>query len=143
MKGIEPSQGKETLGVFLAPDGNNSHTKAALENKAKQWRDRIRAGHLAPSLSWHAANTTILKSLEYPLPALALSFDKCNKIMKIVKQGLLNKSRISTSMPNSALYGPKAEGGLQLNHLFITQGLMHLEKFHKYINSSTITGKLI
>ena len=137
LKGIEPPQGKETLGVFLGPDRNNTHAKAALENKAKQWRDRIRAGHLAPSLSWHAANTTILKSfLEYPLPVLTLSFDECNKIMKIVKQGLLNKARISTSMPNSALYGPKAEGGLQLDHLYITQGLMHLEKFHKFTSLS-------
>ena len=70
-----------------------------------------------------------MKSLKYQLPALILSFDDCNKIMKNVKQGLLNSSHISISIPFSALYGPKDEGGLQRNHLYLTQGLMHLEKF--------------
>ena len=47
----EAYTGKETLGVFLTPDGNNNHAKKALETKAKQWRDNLRAGHLNPSLA--------------------------------------------------------------------------------------------
>ena len=77
------------------------------------------------------------------MPALTLTFDECNKIMTIVKKGLLNSSRISTSLPSSTLYGPKAEGGLELNHLYLTQGLMHIEKFYRFLNTNTITGKLI
>ena len=84
-----------------------------------------------------------MKTLEYPLPALNMYFDECNKLMKIVKQGLLAKARISKSRPSSALYGPIAEGGLNLHHLYITQGLKHLEKLTQYLSSSTITGKLI
>ena len=100
----ESSTGKGTLGVFLAPDGNNTQARKALEAKAKQWRDNLRAGHLNPSLVWHAANTTIMKSLEFPLPALTMTYDECNRIMKIVtKQGLLNKSRVSVLIPSSAL----------------------------------------
>ena len=139
----EASTGKETLGVFLAPDGNNLAAKQALEKKAKRWRDNIKAGHLIPTLAWHAANTTIMKSLEYPLPALTLTYDECNKLMKIIKQGLLNSSHVSVSIPSAALYGPKHEGGLQLNHLYLTQGFMHIEKFYRFLNTNTITGKLI
>ena len=72
-----------------------------------------------------------------------MTYDECNRIMKIVKQGLLNKSRVSVSIPSSALYGPAVEGGLQLNHLYHTQGLIHLYKFVQFLDSSTITGKLI
>ena len=43
--------GKETLGVFLAPDGNNKAAKLGLEKKAKIWRDNINAGHLTPTLA--------------------------------------------------------------------------------------------
>ena len=139
----EASIGKETLGVFLAPDGNNKAALKSLEDKAKKWRDSIKAGHLSPTLAWHAANTTIMKSLEYSLPALTLSYKECNRIMKIVKQGLLNSSRVSISIPSSVVYGPKDEGGFQLNHLYVTQGLMHIEKFYSFSNSNTITGKLI
>ena len=53
-----------------------------------------------------------MKTLEYPLPALTLNFEQCNKIMKVVKKGLLKKSRVSTSIPNDALYGPEDEGGI-------------------------------
>ena len=134
---------KETLGVFLAPDGNNNAAKLELEKKAKTWRDNIKAGHLTPTLAWHAANTTIMKSLEYPLPALTLTYDECNKIMKIVKQGLLNSLRVSVSIPSASLYGPKSEGRLQLNHLYHTQGLMQIEKLYKFLDTDTVTGKLI
>ena len=135
--------GKETLGVFLAPDGNNKAAKLGLEKKAKIWRDNINAGHLTPTLAWHAANTTIMKSLEYPLPALTLTFDECNRIMKIVKQGLLNSLRVSVSIPSASLYGPKSEGGLQLHHLYHTQGFLQVEKLYKYLNTDTVTGKLL
>ena len=66
----EPTTGKETLGVVLAPDGNNRDAYNKLQLKAQQWRDNILAGHLSPSLVWQAAKTTIMKTLEYPLPAL-------------------------------------------------------------------------
>ena len=84
-----------------------------------------------------------MKALEYSLPALTLSYTECNKIMKFIKQGLLNSSRVSISIPSSVVHGPKSEGGFQLNHLYITQGLMHIDKFYQFSNSNTITGKLI
>ena len=63
--------------------------------------------------------------------------------MTIIKQGLLNQSRISTSIPNKTLYGPLKVGGLQLNHLYITQGLMHIVKLVRFLPSDTTTGRLL
>ena len=140
---IKAAEGKETLGVILAPDGNTEDAFKELCNKAKKWKACIKAGHLTPSLVWQALQTTIMKSLEYPLPALTLSQDQCNKIMGIIKDGLLSSSSISRNIPSPTLYGPKEDGGLQLNHLYITQGLLHLEKFIQHIASPSITGKLI
>ena len=84
-----------------------------------------------------------MKTLEYPLPALTLSYDECNKLMKVVKKGLLAKARIRKPIPSNALYGPVSEGGLVLNHLYVTQGLMYLEKFVRFLGSDTVTGKLL
>ena len=125
--------GKETLCVYLAPDGNNDEALESLIKKASTWSDNIRVGHLSPTLAWHAANTIILKSLEYPLPALTLTFAQCKRVMSIIKKGLLNSSRICTSIPNCVLQGPVADGGLKLNHLYLTQGLLHLMKRTQFL----------
>ena len=140
---VAASKGKETLGVILAPDGNCEDAMEEMCKKAKTWKAHMKAGHLPPSLAWQAASTKILKSLEYPLPALTLTREQCNKIMGIVKEGLLPKAHLSKNFPHAALYGPKEEGGLELPHLYITQGLMHIDKFVQHINSDSITGKLI
>ena len=59
------------------------------------------------------------------------------------KEGILSSSKISQNIPSPTLYGPKEEGGLQLNHLYITQGLVQLEKFTQHVSSQSITGRLI
>ena len=84
-----------------------------------------------------------MKSLEYPLPALTLTYKECNKIMSIIKKGLFNSSRISTAMPNDIVYGSVQDGGLNLHHLYISQGLFHIEKLVKFFSTDTITGKLL
>ena len=43
---IHPSVGKETLGVFLAPDGSHKQQLAALHAKVRSWCQHIRTGHL-------------------------------------------------------------------------------------------------
>ena len=84
-----------------------------------------------------------MKFLEFLLPALIMTYEEYNTITKIVKQGLLNKSQVSTSIPSSALYSPAAEVGLQLNHMYHIQGLMHLNELVRFIDVATTTGKLI
>ena len=68
-----------------------------------------------------AVTKTIMKSLEYQLPALTLTYDECNKIMKTVNQGLIPESHLSKLFPDEALYGPVKEEGLDLQHLYLTQ----------------------
>ena len=140
---VAASKGKETLGVILAPDGNTDDAFNTLLDKAKSWAAHIQSGHLTPSLVWQAANTTIMKSLQYPLPALTISREQCNKIMNIIKKGLLPKSQISKNIPHAVLFGPKEEGGLGLHHLYTSQGIMHVEKFMKHVASQSVTGKLL
>ena len=140
---VQCSTGKETLGVVLAPDGNSEDGYKTLLKKAQQWTAYMKAGHLVPSLAWMATNTTIMKGLEYPLPAMTLSEKQCAKIMTTIKQGLLPKAQISKSIPEAVLYGPIDDGGMGLHHLYHTQGLLHIDKFVKHIASNSITGKLL
>lgn len=73
LKQFPVDKGMRTLGVILAPDGNNKDQVAALREKAEQWAELIITGHLEREEAWRALNTTILKSLEYPLTATTLT----------------------------------------------------------------------
>ena len=61
---LNPSVGKETLGVILAPDGNNKDAVKNLTKKATEWKDLVKAGHLKRHTAWQALESTILKTLE-------------------------------------------------------------------------------
>ena len=50
---------------------------------------------------------------------------------------------IDATICGDTIYGPASEGGLNLNHLYETHGLLHLEKFTRFLGSDTITGKLL
>ena len=127
----------------MHPDGNNKDALKALLNKAIEWKDLVKAGHLKQATAWQAVETTILKSLEYPLPALTLTEKECNKLMRPILSVSLPKSSISQNYPRKVLYGPINEGGLGLDYLYYTQGAMHLEKLQCYLGTNSITGDLL
>ena len=91
---IEYNKGKETLRVFLDPEVNHEEAASQLYKKSKEWRDNIKAGHLSRDNAWLAIQSTIMKTLEYPLPALMLSKQQCTKIMTPVLEGSLAKSQL-------------------------------------------------
>ena len=140
---LTASTGKETLGVILAPDGNNSDAVTALKNKAVEWKELIRTGHLKRKTAWQAVETTILKTIEYPLPALTLTPKECQKIMQPILSVSFPKTSISKSFPGKVLHGPIFEGGLGIDSLYFTQGVMHIEKFQTHFGTLSITGKLL
>jgi hypothetical protein len=49
--------------------------------KVKQWVSRFCANHLSHIDTWYAFNTTIMKTLEYPMIAILLSCKQWDKLM--------------------------------------------------------------
>jgi hypothetical protein len=84
LKQLQPWEAERTLGVRLAPDGNMDTQFQWMLEKAKSWADQLRIGHLPRHLTWLAWRTTILKTLEYPLPTTTLSRAQCNKITSTI-----------------------------------------------------------
>ena len=138
----EASVGKSTLGVYLAPNGNNNAAVEYLVGKAKAWRDLIRAGHLERREAWQAVESTIMKTVEYPLAALTLTEKECTKIMDPILSAALSKTSISKNFPRHVLYGPQDHGSLGLHSLHTTQGAIHISKLQEYLAADTITGHL-
>jgi hypothetical protein len=70
---LEPHQAYETLGIYMAPDGNSDAQMEKLHSLAIKWADAMRTGHVTKDEAWLAATTTIWWFLSYPLAALHLS----------------------------------------------------------------------
>jgi hypothetical protein len=62
---LEMDNARRTLGVRLAPDGNNIAKVTFLREIVNNWADRIRTGHFPRRLVWESMQTTITKSIQY------------------------------------------------------------------------------
>ena len=83
-----------------------------LQAAAARWADNIRTGHLPRELAWQSLQTTILKSLHYPLSATTLSFAEAESIMIKLRLRAHNAG---------------------LSHLFTVQGIKHYCKLVKFV----------
>lgn len=86
IKRLEPYQVYETLGVFLAPDGNPEQQILKLKNVAIKWADGLCTGSISKNEVWIALHSTIMRTLIYPLPALQLTKKECEAIMAPILQ---------------------------------------------------------
>jgi hypothetical protein len=53
-------------------DGNNVEQIAQLRQKTEDFPDSMRTGYLSKNDAWYAINTTIMKTLEYPMTATTI-----------------------------------------------------------------------
>ena len=136
-------EGKETLGVYLAPDGNNTAMVKVLCKKAEEWKEHINSGHINKTDAWQALGTTIMKTLQYPLKALTLNREECDKIMKPILQAGLSKSSICRNYPRDVAFGAEEEGGLGIEDLYIHQGAERISFISEHLQEETLSAELL
>jgi hypothetical protein len=117
--------------------------KEAMRLKAVQWSDHVRSGHLSRHLVLHAMLTTILKTLEYPLPVTTLSKTDCDYIMAPILQHCLPLIGVVRTFPRRAVYADSQYYGLNIPNLCWLQGFYHIDRLLRFITSSHLTGKLL
>lgn len=136
---LSTSEAQRTLGVRLAPDGNNIAEFEELLEKARTWADAIRAGHLPRNLVWESMNTTVLQSIQYSLPSTTLSFSQCWKIMSKLLQAALPRAGIVRTIPRDLVYGPLKYQGLAVPCLFTHQQVEHIVRLLKFCRAKIIS----
>jgi hypothetical protein len=70
---VEASEAKEMLGIFLAPCGSMEGEYNKLKGLAHDWVEKMQQGNLNRSEIWVALQSTVWRTLSYPLPAINLS----------------------------------------------------------------------
>ena len=140
---IDSSEGRCTLGVVLAPDGNSKDAVSYLRKKANTWAAYIQTGHINRTDAWQALDSTIIKTIQHPIPALCLTKKECNHIMDPIIKASLPKSSIARTYPHKVLYGPKEEGGLDQTNLYTKQGTTKIALLAEHLALTTMTGDLL
>ena len=138
-----PSDAKETLGVFLSPDGSNTKQVQYLKNKVLQWSDKIRTHHITPNNALLSIQTTILSTLKYPAPALSLSKKEWQEITSPLYNTGLQSSGICNKLPTAIRHGATNNLGLNLPCMYLTQGIYKLMKYMTHIHTKTILGQML
>eukprot|EP00957_Ditylum_brightwellii_P131014 9993652-Ditylum_brightwellii.AAC.1 len=90
----------------MATDGSSTQQKIELKKITTSWSDQVKTGHLKVSDAWQYYQTTIQKSLEYPLLTTTLSEEECKKIERPALEIALKRSSLPSNFPRDVLTGP-------------------------------------
>jgi hypothetical protein len=134
---VEVQEARRTLGVRIAPDGNNGEEFRYLKEQADDWADRIRSGLIPRTYTWQAFSSTILAKLAYALPATTLSREECSSITKQLIAVTLAKSGINSHMPRDLVFGAISRQGLGFPDLYVWQGAESISRVVQFWNTKT------
>ncbi len=140
---MEPTEAYETLGLWMAPDGNLDEQFDRLLTMVKRWSDRIRTSYLRKHDAAYALKVTVLKKIEYALPALNLSKAQCDKLMSPILQAALPKAGYNRNFPKEVIHGPNGLLGAGIHHPYTTQLITHIDMLLRHGGRDTITGQLL
>jgi len=139
---IDACEAYETLGVFLAPDGNNEQQFKKMLSAATKWADGLRTGTISKNDVWIALQSTILRTLAYPLAALRLSKSQCEAILAPILRYCLPAMGVCRNFSRRLVYATVDYMGLNIYHLYTLQEISRLKDIILHTFSDTLTGKL-
>ena len=140
---LSPFEAQKMLGVWLAPDGNNTKQIAEMRDITTKWAEKVRTGTIDKRDSWQALTKTVLKKLEYPLVALNLTEKECRHIMAPALAAGLSRSGVCQKISRCVLYGNVELQGMGLHNIFTTMGIVQIQAIVEHTWGDSLSGKLI
>jgi hypothetical protein len=106
IKRVEATEGKRTLGVRLAPSGNDTTKYQYRLQEATRLRPRLNRAPLGRESTRLTFHSLILQKFSYPLGGTCFSEEQCHKIQAKLFPTILSKMGINRSTPTSMRSGP-------------------------------------
>ena len=138
-----PSEAAEVLGVWIAPDGNNSKAAEVLTGISRKWADQLRTRPLPRTHAWLSMLSSAAKKLEYPLVALTLSEAQCKSIERPLLQQLLKSIGFTKSFPRVVINGPIDSQGMGRRSIYYVMGEIHTHTLLRHYSESSLTGSML
>ena len=137
------SKATKTLGVWLAPDGNEKAQISHLRSKATQVSSLLISSRLTKLEAQLAYIACWLPAITYALGTTTLTASALTSIQAPATQSFLQKMGLNKNHPRAAAFGPLMMGGLAMKDLYIEQGIARIRGLLSHIFNSTDTGKMM
>jgi len=129
---LEPDEARRTLGVRIAPDGNNLAEAHHLHGVANEWAKHMARAHPTRAEAEFSLRQVLLPKLTYALQATTFDEQQCAEIMKPALSKALPAMGINRHFPRAVAYGPKSHQGLAIPNLFTEQIITHITTLLRY-----------
>jgi hypothetical protein len=135
-------EAQETLGVYLAPDGNKQAQFNKMLQKVLLWADNMRTGHIAKKDVWLSLTSTIWRTLCYPLSAVNLMKKQCDKLMSPLLNYALPALGVCRTFPRDLVFAPTKYMGLGIKHIHTVQEITRMIDILQHSSQNTLLGSL-
>jgi hypothetical protein len=138
-------EARETLGLWIAMDGNQISQADVIQKKIDSWADKIRTKQLTKTEAWISLRVGISKAIRYPLIATGLSKAQCKTLDKSLLQAALPALGFPKTFPHKIAQAPTTALGLGIPSLWNAQGIDHITAMLKHGDTpaTNITGCLL
>jgi hypothetical protein len=107
---------------------------------ARDWVALMREGNLSRSEMWTVVQSTVWRTLNYPLPAINLTEKECEAIMALIIEYILPALGICRNFPCSIVFALKEFFGFGIQHLHTIQEILRLKDIAQHTFQESITG---
>jgi hypothetical protein len=125
---------------MMRPDGKMTDEVKLLTQKVQEWCDGVGTRRLTPEEVWYSVNSTILKTLEYPLVATTLTQTQFTGLLQSILKVILPMCRVQWKLPRALVFGSLRSRGL--TNLYWTQLIHHLQSILQQIHRNTLSKDL-
>ena len=143
LRRLQPDEAERTLGVLMAPLETGAPQLAALKAVAKDWADTLRPQCVAAYDIFPMIRTTVMKSLEYPMPLTTFSQKEWLAIVSPILVRCLPKAGVCRSFKRLVVLAPLRYQGLGIPNPFSLQVFHHLSMLLRHSVNSTQTGSYL
>ena len=112
LKRLEAWMPIEILGVSLCLTGSDEGEYTRSFKDITTWCDKVRDSHLQPHAAHRALLGTVVKTIEYRLPATQFDEKQCKKMKSSLYKSKIPKLGISQKLPFVYRHAPVSRGGL-------------------------------
>ena len=140
---LEVTEGRETLGVHISMDGNDTDEYKHLKNVCRKFGDDMRATDCTPHDAIYTYTCCLMPKLEYCMPVTSFSKKQWTSIIWPALRPTLNRAHIAISDPRAVLYGSQRYFGYVLQDPYLRQGIIKLITLVQEAMNGSLTGNIL
>jgi hypothetical protein len=140
---ISTATGKRTLGVRLAPDGNDRDEFDYRMQQASTMKHRVAAAPLGREHIGIGFRAIWRMMIQYPIGATCFTKKQCDNIQAKYLPVFLSKMGINRTTSRAVRHGPPHLGGMDIYDLNTEQGVMHTKLVIAHLRKQDPVGRTL